>query len=337
MVNNFKSSTRALFKLLGWDDRYHFRDENEEIYRVHEICVELSSRAYGEHGEEIYKYGTWVVDLEIFDAMRNALVDHQNNYAGQSLAYTLLRCGCRRTETLAQLHPWHRLMFRWHEEGYTANHIATMLQEAGIVDQLPQESIGKITSWLQNPASILDHISIICELFGSRVVYASLLDIGFEPRHDELFRDLAKSAVPIISLSSISQAIGTQERFKDVSETTVLTMQEPGGTTVEYSLSSQRTGGIGVFSDQDSHWVIQYVLNDATYQFMVDCKGTWMNVEPVIEQFNQLMDRINRREHAFRFGTGYEENGEWGLFIVADRDRFPQLAEQLHIPLYLPA
>lgn len=336
MPNDFKPSTKKLFKLLGWYDRQHFRDENDEVSRVYEVCIELSNRAYKEHSEEIYKHGTWTADQDLVDALREALVDHSTDYAAHFLAYTLLKYGCRRPETLAQSHPWHHLMFRWHEEGHTATHVSQMLQEAGIVEQLPPESIEKINSWIQNPAFILDdHISIIFELFGPRVAFANLRDIGFEPRHDELFRDIATSAIPPISLNSISQGIETEERFKDVSETTQLSIRNHDGTTVKYLISDQRAEGIGIFSDQDSHWVVQYMLNGETYQFLADCSGTWMDVEAVINHFNQLMDRLNRREQAFRFGMGYHENGEWGFFIVADRDRFPELARQLYIPLHL--
>lgn len=338
MPNDFKPSTKELFKILGWYDRRYFEDENDEVYHVYEVCIELSNRAYKEHNEEIYKHGTWVADQDLVNALRNALVDHPTDYAGHFLAYTLLKYGCRRPETLAQSHPWHRLMFRWHEEGHTATHVSQMLQEAGIVEQLPPESIEKIKSWIQNPAVILhDHISIIYELFGQRVVYASLRDIGFEPRHDELFRDLAKSTNSPICLNSISQFIEEEQRFKDVSGTTELFMRNPDGTTTQFLISDQRSEGIGIFSDQDSHWVVQYMLNGETYQFRANCSGTWMDVEAVINHFNQLMDRLNRREQAFRFGMGYHENGEWGFFIVADRDRFPELTRRLYIPLHLPS
>jgi hypothetical protein len=337
MSNDFKPSTKELFKLLRWYDRHSFRDENDEVYRIYEVCIELSNRAYKEHSEEIYKHGTWTAEQDLVDALREALVDHPTDYAVHFLAYTLLKYGCRRPETLAQLHPWHRLMFRWHEEGHTASHVSQILQEAGIVEQWTPESIETINSWIQNPALILhDHISIIYELFGLRVVYASLRDIGFEPRHDELFRDLAQSASPPICLNSISQGIEKEERFKDVSATTELSMRNPDGTTTQFLISDQRAEGIGVFSDQGSHWVVQYMLNGETYQFRADCRGTWMDVEAVINHFNQLMDRIDRREQAFRFGTGYHENEEYGFFIVADRDRFPELAGRLYIPLHLP-
>lgn len=338
MPTDFKPSTKELFKLLGWHDRYHFRDENDEVGRVYEVCIELSNRAYKEHSEEIYKHGTWAADQDLVDALRNALVDHSTDYAGHFLAYTLLKYGCRKPETLAQLHPWHRLMFRWHEDGHTASHVSQMLQEAGIVEQWPPESIEKINSWIQNPTLILhDHISIIFELFRQRVVFANLRDIGFEPRHDELFRDLAKSTSPTICLDSISQFIEEEPRFKDVSETTELSIQNPDGTTTQFLISDQRSEGIGVFSDQGSYWVVEYMLNGEAYQFRADCSGTWMDVDAVMNHFNQLMDRMDRREHVFRFGMGYHDNGEWGFFIVADRDRFPALARRLYIPLHLPS
>lgn len=338
MLTDFKPSTKELFKLIGWHDRHHFQDENDEVYRVYEVCIELSNRAYKEHGEEIYKYGTWAADQTLVDALRDALVDHPTDYARHFLAYTLLKYGCRTPEIFAKSHPWHRLMFRWHEEGYTATHVSQMLHDAGILEQWTPESIETINSWIQNPALILhNHISIIYELFGQRVIYASLSDIGFEPRHDELFRDLAKSTNPPICLNGISQFIEEEQRFKDVSATTELFMRSPDGTTTPFLISDQRSEGIGVFSDLDSHWVVQYMLNSETYQFRADCRGTWMDVEAVINNFNQLMDRIERREQAFRFGSGYHGNGEYGFFIVADRDRFPTLAQRLYIPLHLPS
>jgi hypothetical protein len=336
MPNDFKRTTKQLFKLLGWYDRHRFRDEHDEVYRVHEVCIELANRAYKEHGEETYRRGTWAAGQDLVDALREALVDHPTDHAGHFLAYTLLKYGCRRPQTLAQLHPWHQLMFRWLDGGHTALHVSKMLEEAGIVESRTPGSIQIINSWIQNPALILDdHISIIYELFGQRVVYASLRDIGFEPRHDDLFRDLAKSVSPPIGLSSISQSIEEKDRFKDVSATTELSMRNPDGTTTQFVISEQREEGIGVFSDQGSHWVVQYMLNGEAYQFRADCLGTWMDVEAVINHFNQFMDRMDRREYAFRFGMDYHENGEIGFFIVADRDRFPALAQRLNIPLHL--
>ncbi len=338
MCTDFKPSTRKLFKILGWEDSRHYRSEEDETYRIHEFVIALMNRAYGEIGPETYKVGSWPADQHIIDALREALPDHQHDYAGRDLAYILVRYGCRRPETMASLHPWDALMFTWQSEGMTAERVAKILQEEGIIEDVPPDAIESINARIQSPTTDLgESYSLLFYIFGhQRIVFSSLRDDGFEPRHDELFRGLASSAFPPVQVAAVTQLIDSAQRFTDVTNSTYLTMHTTQGTLGFRANTHPQLApkSVRVLSDRSTHWVVQFMHNGKKQAFFAEGNGTWMDENAVITNFDCFMASLGRPERAFRFGISRADSSEYGVFIVADSKRFPEVAEQLHIPLH---
>ena len=329
MGADYKPSTRRLFKLVGWEERYSYTSEEDETYQVHCVVVELGNRAY------VAK--AWVAGQAAIDSLREALADNSQSYAGTSLAYALVKSGCRQPQTMASLDAWDALMFKWNSEGLTAGRVISLLQEAGIAIDLPAKRIDEINVLIADPPSALGKgLAIPYLLLEGPVQYASLRDICFTPEHHSLFEKLAHSAIPPVPVRNVRQSLDSEERFVDVSDTTELSMQTADGP-ISFRFGDHpqfSREGVKVLSASGAHWVIQYDLDSSPHAFFAEARGTWMDVGAVTTNFNQLMTTLGRSERAFRFADGREDSGEFGGFIVADSGRFPELARRLHMPLH---
>jgi hypothetical protein len=334
MSADFKPSTRKLLSVVGWENSRLYRSEKDEAYLVYEVVTALSNKIYNEIDQEEYKNGTWPADQNLIDILRAALLDHRHGYVGNKLARILVRFGCRRPETIECLNAWDALMFSWQNEGMTAERAAEILQKAEIIESVLPESIGKINTWVQNPAMATENAyDFIPALFGEqRLVFSSLVDICFSPEHDKLFKQLADKAIPPVQITDVSQMIDNEQRFTDVTENTYLTRHTEEGTLTYRADTDPQLAqeGVRVLSDKGAHWVVQFVHDGKKHAFFAESLGTWMDVKAVIYNFNHFMASLGRVERAFRFGL----DGEWGVFIVTDGKRFPEIAERLHIPLH---
>ncbi|HEY0231567.1 MAG TPA: hypothetical protein VGC55_09965 [Dokdonella sp.] len=327
MSGNFRPSTRKLFALLGRHAEPVYRDQHDEVYRVHEVCVALWNAAYSQHGAERYRDGVWDADPDVIAALRDAMADHPHDYAGQDLAYTLLKFGCTGADIVAHLHPWDRLAYRWAEEGLGGADVSRRLVDAGASDGLPPAAIGTIDSRIGNPSSALRrHDDLQGHLFDSRLLYANLRDGGFQPGHDEPFARLAAGAIPPVLVEDLSQGIDTDARFKDVSDA-VQPMDRDGRIAEEIA-------GIPIVSDAGAHWFVRYTHAGKTYGFLAPCESGWVDVPCVLANFNGFLGHLGRNDQAFRLGSGPDGDTEWAFFIVADGTSFPAVCRQLHIPLH---
>jgi hypothetical protein len=279
-------------------------------------------------GSEAYRRDRWQVTPEVEAPLRAALADNVNNYAGQGIAHFLVRAGCRRMDTLAALHPWHAIFFKWRQAGYTAQHVIEMVLDSTVVASVPAEASSRISAWLDDtlaPDGIASSLPI--SLFGmERVAFAFLRDIGFEPRHDELFAALAKAAMPSLAIHHASQHVDRNERFVDVTSTTRVMARDDSAISVE---------DVPVLSDRGAHWVVQYELEGKEHAFFAECRGTWMDSTSVLANFDRLMLTLDRPDRVFEFEYGPGESDEHGFYIVADPTAFLPLATQLFIPLKL--
>jgi hypothetical protein len=177
-----------------------------------------------------HQSGVWRVDPALLSALRHALEDQAGNYGGEDIAYTLVRCGQRGPNVVRRLNPWRRLAFGWRDQGLTGLAIAAMLRPAGLGSELSGEGIAEIDAWIRDPFTALEvQDSVLRRVLGRGLVSSSLEDMGYEPRHDELFRELALAASPPIELTDVGQATGPGPRFKDVTDTTYVESRDADG------------------------------------------------------------------------------------------------------------
>jgi len=294
-------------------------DASEETYAVDGACVEIDNRVFGELGQDAHKNGVWPADTALLAALRDALEEQRGNYAGYHVAYTLVRCGRSSPDIVKGLYPLKRMAFGWRERGLTGAGIEQMLREAGMAPRLPGEAVARLDGWIADPLSALEQDSVITSLlFGPRRVIASLDDSGYQPRHDELFADLAKAALPPVAVTDVRQDTGPGERFKDVTATTFLAAKDAPGVSA-------------ILSDAGSNWIVEYTHEGKPYGFLAECRATWMDVDAVLRHFDEFMARLGHSDRVFRLAN---ENDFWGHFVVAPYDKFPDLARELGIPLH---
>lgn len=285
---------------------------SNEAYRVHEMCLLLSNRAYAELSEQDYKSGKWPApDASILDALRGALDDHCHSYAGQSIARLLARYGCREVGTLAALHPWDRLMFIWQSQGHSLETITELFRQAAVEITPSLGGPAILACRLSNPvADMGDHWGIVFSLLETRAVFCSLCDIGFEPPHHQLFQSLCSSLG--VEVGEVTQSCDRQDVLVDTGE---------------------RLGDVPLYTSEGAHWIVGYRHQGAARRFTAEATGTRMDIASVLQAFDQLMEEIGRPERAFQFAYGPDDNRDFGAFLAANAELFPDLAERLSLPL----
>lgn len=103
----------------------HFLPSTERLYavlqaelpapEVHAAMVVWENALFHTLPRDAFNSGTWPAQPALLAAMRAALADQRGNYAGDHLAYCLVRCGCREPDTMAGLCAWDAQLFRWQE------------------------------------------------------------------------------------------------------------------------------------------------------------------------------------------------------------------------------
>jgi hypothetical protein len=292
---------------------------------------------YAALGQEKYGNGVWPVEPGLVVAIREALPDHPQGYAGEDLAYLLVRAGASDREILVRLHPWDRLMFRWNQQRLTASDVAVVLQEAGVSDATSVADPARIDAWIAHPITALGDIHrIVSALFdlNQRVLYACVRDSGYELAHDQLFKQLLERTVPRVAIEEVSQRAGSAgDALVDVTETAELTMRVgDSNRTVHVEDDPQLVReGVRVY-EHDGRGMVRFKYAGKPHGFFVEGKGTWMDVTAVVKAIDGFMAELGRPDRVFQFEVPRGESGEWLAFLVADPERFAPAAARLGLP-----
>lgn len=337
MHNDFKPSTHRLIRLMGWTSE-RFKSVEDENYLLRRIVVDVGNRIYTAIGEERFRNGLWPVDPRLVAAMREALPDHPQGYAGEDLAYLLVRAGASDREVLQRLHPWDGLSFRWQEQQLTPADVALILREAGVRDALSAAHLSRIAAWLAQPLTALGHFDQILDtLFDleHRLVYACVQDPGYELAHDQLFKQLLARAMPPIAIEEVTQQTSNAaDSLIDVTDLTWLTMQAGQSERTFRIEDDPQLAQEGVRAyEHDGRGIVRFVYEGKPHGFFVEGEGTWMDVSSVLKAVDEFMAGLGRPDRAFQFAVPRGENGEWRAFIIADPARFAPAAARLGLPV----
>jgi hypothetical protein len=257
--------------------------------------VALMLRLYQEPDAKVRRE-SGPTDSQVVAALRVVLGE---NFGGESADYTswaLVRYGCRQKPTMAALHPWEGLMFEWQQRRASAPRIALMLRDAGLAKPLKAASLESLDGWVTDPVKALGEATDIVEaLFGERLVSYNLHDDGSTPAHDTLFGGLVASLLPQGRLQQLRQTL--------------------------------------VRGAERATWHVDYTFEDETAVFEATASGSTLDVDSVMAGVDALLERIGRPERVYRLAPGRYNNGEIGVFVLADANRFPEVAWRLRLPL----
>ncbi|ARN20538.1 hypothetical protein A4W93_11895 [Piscinibacter gummiphilus] len=336
--DDFKLSTRRVLEAMGWEKSHRFKSPGDERYLLHQVVVEIGNRLYHVLDETTYKNGIWPVDPALLTALRAALPDHTEGYAGQSIAQLLARSGARDPEVSGALHPWDRLMFRWQEEGLAAADVAAILRDASLVESMSESGRARIDAWIANPVSALScgFFYVLAALFNveTRLLIASVRDSGFDPRHDQLFQQLLARAVPAVDVAEVSQESDSEEQLIDVTEHAELIMRTPDAERRfkvgdDAALSQE---GVRVYRVAGGKRV-RFSHGGRTHSFPFKSEGTWMDLPSVLNAVDRFMAELGRPDRALQFEASPWENAEWLGFLVADPAVCVPVCARLGLPL----
>ncbi|MBC7665192.1 MAG: hypothetical protein H7276_15635 [Caulobacter sp.] len=295
MSEDFKPGTRPLLRLAGLDAVRAFVSRAEETHVIWTAVVALMLRLYQEPDAKVRRE-SGPTDSQVVAALRVVLGE---NFGGESADYTswaLVRYGCRQKPTMAALHPWEGLMFEWQQRRASAPRIALMLRDAGLVKPLKPASLESLDGWVTAPVKALGEATEIIEaLFSERLVSYNLHDDGTTPAHDTLFGGLVASLLPQGRLQQLRQTL--------------------------------------VRGDERATWHVEYTFEDETAVFEATASGSALDVDSVMGGVDALVERIGRPERVYRLAPGRYNNGETGVFVLADASRFPEIAWRLRLPL----
>jgi hypothetical protein len=295
MSEDFKPGTRPLLRLAGLDAVRAFVSRAEETHVIWTAVVALMLRLYQEPDAKARRE-SGPTDSQVVTALRVVLGENFGSEAADYTSWALVRYGCRQKPTMSALHPWEGLMFEWQQRRASAPRIALMLRDGGMEKPLKAASLESIDGWVTDPVKALGEATEIVEaLFGERLVSYNLHDDGTTPAHDTLFGGLVASLLPQGRLQQLRQAL--------------------------------------VRTEDRAVWRVEYVFEDETAVFEAPARGSTMDVDAVMAAVDALMERLGRPERVYRLAPGRYNNGEIGVFVLADSGRFPEIAWRLRLPL----
>jgi hypothetical protein len=295
MSEDFKPGTRPLLRLAGLDAVRAFVSRAEEVHVIWTAVVALMLRLYQEPDAKARRE-SGPTDSQVVTALRVVLSENFGSESADYTSWALVRYGCRQKPTMTALHPWEGLMFEWQQRRASAPRIALMLRDGGLVKPLKAASLESLDGWVTDPVKALGEATDIVEaLFGERLVSYNLHDDGSTPSHDTLFGGLVASLLPQGRLQQLRQA---------------LVREEDGAV-----------------------WRVEYTFEDERAVFEAPARGSTLDVDSVMGAVDALMERIDRTERVYRLAPGRYNNGEIGLFVLADANKFPEIAWRLRLPL----
>jgi hypothetical protein len=295
MSEDFKPGTRPLLRLAGLDAVRAFVSRAEEVHVIWTAVVALLLRLYQEPDAKARRE-SGPTDSQVVTALRAVLSENFGSESADYTSWALVRYGCRQKPTMAALHPWEGLMFEWQQRRASAPRIALMLRDAGMDKPLKPASLEAIDGWVTDPVKALGAATDIIEaLFGERLVSYNVHDDGSTPAHDTLFGGLVASLLPQARLVGLRQSL--------------------------------------VRTEDGAVWRVEYTFEDEAAVFESRAAGSTMDVDGVMAGVDDLMERIGRSERVYRLAPGRYNNGETGVFVLADSLKFPEIAWRLRLPL----
>ena len=295
MSEDFKPGTRPLLRLAGLDAVRAFVSRAEEAHVIWTAVMALMLRLYQEPDAKARRE-SGPTDSQVVTALRAALSENFGAEAADYLSWALVRYGCRQKPTMAALHPWEGLMFEWQQRKASAPRIALMLRDGGLDKPLKPVSLEALDGWVTDPVKALGEATDIIEaLFGERLVSYNLHDDGTPPAHDTLFGGLVASLLPQARLTELRQAL--------------------------------------VRGEDGAVWRVGYGFEGQPGGFDARADGSTMDVDAVMLAVDELLERLGRAERVYRPAPGRYNNGETGTFVLADANRFPEIAWRLRLPL----
>ena len=295
MSEDFKPGTRPLLRLAGLDAVRAFVSRAEEAHVIWTAVMALMLRLYQEPDAKARRE-SGPTDSQVVTALRAALSENFGAEAADYISWALVRYGCRQKPTMAALHPWEGLMFEWQQRKASAPRIALMLRDGGLDKPLKSASLEALDGWVTDPVKALGAATDIIEaLFGERLVSYDLHDDGTPPAHDTLFGGLIASLLPQARLTELRQAL--------------------------------------VRGEDGAVWRVGYGFEGQPGGFDARADGSTMDVDAVMLAVDELLQRLGRAERVYRLAPGRYNNGETGTFVLADANRFPEIAWRLRLPL----
>ena len=295
MSEDFKPGTRPLLRLAGLDAVRAFVSRAEEVHVIWTAVVSLMLRLYQEPDAKVRRE-SGPTDSQVVTALRVVLGENFGSESADYASWALVRYGCRQKPTMAALHPWEGLMFEWQQRRASAPRIALMLRDAGFEKPLKAASLESIDGWVTDPVKALGQATDIVEaLFGERLVSYDLHDDGSTPAHETLFAGLVASLIPQARLQQLRQSL--------------------------------------VRTEEAAVWRVEYVYEDQPGVFQARAAGSTLDVDAVMGAVDALLERIGRTERVYRLAPGRYNNGEIGVFVLVDANRFPEVAWRLRLPL----
>jgi hypothetical protein len=295
MSEDFKPGTRPLLRLAGLDAVRAFISRADEAHVIWTAVMAFMLRLYQEpDGKTRRESGP--ADSQVVTALRAVLQENFGSEPADYVSWALVRYGCRQKPTMTALHPWEGLLFEWQQRRASAPRIALMLRNGGFDKPLAPASLEALDGWIADPVSALGAATDIVEtLFGERLVSYNLHDDGSAPAHDVLFGGLVASLMPQARLALLRQSM--------------------------------------VRNDDGAVWRVEYTYEDVERRFDARADGSTLDVDAVLAGVDALLESLDRSERAYRLAPGRYNNGETGTFVVADRDKFPEVAWRLRLPL----
>ncbi len=324
---SFLPSMKQLFEALNFDwPEPDNEEEARDAYAVTSALTDWENTLYRQLSDNEFTHGAWPASPELLAALRAALADHRGNYAGDRLAYCLVRCGCREPETIAGLCAWDAQLFRWSAAGFSAEDLLAKFEAIGVAGNPAAEDLEKLNRWLSDPAAALANYSsgnITGTVLKGRGIIGSLYDNGGCPAYGEVFQELVGHAEPALPILRVNA-----EPVEDEDIDPMELFHAQIDDAVPQELIAAISGEPEVF------WRISFDFDGASDAVIVPGSYSWVNDAAVALQIDAILARRGRPERVLRFGNGRNDEGSfWGQYIIAHPRKFSALCSELGIPL----
>lgn len=325
---SFLPSTYQLFNALSfeWPEPENNK-QAEDTYQIYSAVLDWANALYYKLSENVYSEGIWPVDEHVLNALRDALVDQKGNYAGDLIAYTLIRCGCREQATIDAMNLCDSQLLRWRAKGLSAVSLLERCKEAGAAGAPGTADLAKINDWLANPMGALAHYSagnVTGTLFKGRCFYHSLHYNGEEPNYVGLLKGLLALAQPAISVSNVEQ------EYLELDYESYESLVQP-------ELDKLSPAGVAdklVPVLYEVVWKVKFAVSGKQYVWYIPGYFAWLNDGLLSLYINNLLEELGHPERVHRFaGNRNESESFWGNYIVTEPTGFVSLCSELGIPL----
>lgn len=312
MTKPFTQTALRLFQAVGYPENVPRRDD-DEAYHVWMATNRLSDQFWNSLGEEKYDSVYWPITAATLDALRAALIENRENYAGTAIARAMVRGNCLEPDVMARLDGWDRMMFVWKKEGITPELAVTAIQEAGL--HASSVDIEALNGWLLNPLTALDKSwDLARALFEDELVYAPRKSSDFA-EHEVLLGELLAKAKPPVVVNELVQRPNVPHQL--------LPVASPGKPQQQHTIQ-----GYPVYRDAAEHFIVSFEFEAEKHRFTTNFASSYLDRDSVLRFFDQFMLKVGRSERVFDL----QVNADYG-FVVVSPEAGLRLASQLYVPL----